>query len=129
MSTGKVIYNLLHANSSIVAVVGTRIFPNRRLQETDFPAITYQDISNSPLNTKDGPSKLDTQRVTVHVWSKEYTQAHAIANLVRTTLDRYRGLNNGVDVDKIIYADQADMYEDWSEVNHIAIDFLIRVKR
>ena len=127
--TGKVIYNLLHANSSIVALVGDRIYPVRRLQEEDLPAITYQTISNSPLNTKDGPSKLDTERITVHVFSNTHTQAQSLAALVRTTLDRYRGLNSGVDVDKIIFADENYLYEDWVEVHHIALDFLILVKR
>jgi hypothetical protein len=127
--TAKVIYNLLSTSTAIAALVSDRIFPSRRLQESDLPAITYQNISNSPLNTKDGVSLLDTERFSVNVWSTSYTNAAEIANLIRTRLDRYRGILEGVNVDKIIFSDQNDMYEDWSEVHHIVLDFTIRVKR
>lgn len=126
--TGKVIYNLL-SNSSVTNYVGTKIYPMRRLQEEDLPAITYSQISNTPTNTKDGPSLLDTERFTIHVWSKNYLTALTISNIVRTTFDRYSGTVEDVVVDSASFVDENQMYEDWSEVHHIAIDFNFRIKR
>lgn len=127
--TGKVLYNLMSGNAAIAALVADRIYPARRLQEEDLPAITYQAISNSPLLTKHGVSKLDTERISVNVWSKSYDNAVEISRLIRLVLDRYRGTVEGVNVDKIIFSDFNQLYEDWNECHHIVIDFLIRVKR
>jgi len=127
--TGKVIYNLLSTNSTIAGLVGTRIFPQRRLQETELPAITYNAVSNNPTNTKDGVSLLDTERWSINIFSKKYLNAADIAKEVRTELDRNSGTIQGVVVDSISFAGRADLYEDWSEVNHIVLDFNIRIKR
>jgi hypothetical protein len=127
--TGKVIYNLLSTNSTIAGFVGTRIFPQRRLQETELPAITYNAVSNNPTNTKDGVSLLDTERWSINIFSKKYLNAADIAKEVRTELDRNSGTIQGVVVDSISFAGRADLYEDWSEVNHIVLDFNIRIKR
>lgn len=127
--TAKVIYNLLSTSSVISALVSDRIFPQRRLQESELPAITYQMISTSPLNTKDGVSLLDTERFSVNVFSKSFDNAFNIAEQIRLRMDRFRGILESVNVDKIIFADQNDLYEDWSEVHHIVLDFTIRIKR
>lgn len=126
--TGKVIHNLL-SNSTAATYVSDRIYPARRLQEDDLPAITYNHVSTTPTNTKDGPSVLDTERFTIHVWSKEYLNAMTIAGIVRDVLDRYTGLMEGVMVDSASFVDQNHLYEDWAEVHHIAIDFNFRIKR
>lgn len=126
---GKVIYNLLSTNSTLAAAVGTRIFPQRRLQETDLPAITYNNVSNNPTNTKDGVSKLDTERWSINIFSKTYTSAIDMAATVRTVLDRYNGTVETVVVDSVSFAGKTELYEDWSEVHHIVLDFNFRVKR
>jgi len=127
--TGKVIYSLLSADSQLSALVGTRIYPYRRLQEEDLPAVTYNQVTTNPTDTKDGPSVLDTERHTINVWSKTYDNAQNIASRVRTILDRWGGIKEGVVVDSITFLDKSEMFEDWSEVHHIAIDFNFRIKR
>jgi len=132
--TGKLIYYVLSRTVALTAYVSDRrITPVRRLQESDLPAITYEKISTVPTDTKDGVSHIDTERWTIHVWSKTYTQCATIAGLVRTALDRYQYLTDtgslGVIVDKFVYQDENDLYEDWVNVHHKAIDFKVRVKR
>jgi len=127
--TGKVLYSLLANDGTIAGFVGTHIFPQRRLQETDLPAITYNCVSNNPTNTKDGVSLLDTERWSVNVFSKSYQQAIDIAAAVRTELDRYSGTVEGVVVNSVSFAGRADLYEDWSEVHHLVLDFNVRIKR
>jgi len=126
---GSVIYALLYANDTLKTYIGDRIFPSRRLQTSELPAITYNFVSNVPLNTKDGESKLDIVRVQINVFSESYDQAATIKGIIRSILDRYSGISNSVLIDSIVFADEQDLFEDWADVYHHTVDFLIRVKR
>ena len=47
---------MLTGNAAIVALVGSRIFPNRIQSDETLPALTYQMISFEPDYTQDGRS-------------------------------------------------------------------------
>lgn len=126
---GKVIFNLLSNNAALTAIVpAAKITPFKRLQKESLPAITYEVVDHLPQLTKDGVSKLDSIRISINVWTNTYIQASDLAKKIRTILDRYAGVNSGLNVDKIIFESIAELYEDDGEVYHHVVDFKIRMK-
>lgn len=126
---GLVIFDLLSKADQVTAIVpASRITPVKRLQATDLPAITYQVIDEVPSNTKDNVSKLNTLRISIHAWTKSYAQACDLTKKIKISLDRFRGINNEVNVDKIVYDNKAELYEDDVEVYHHVVDFKVRIK-
>jgi len=126
---GSVIFDLLSKTAALTAVVpAAKITPVKRLQASLLPAITYQVVDCIPTDTKDGVSKLDRRRVSVNCWSLTYTQASTLAALVRSALDRYTGTNSTVMVDKIIFDNLIELYEDEPQVYHHIVDFIVRIK-
>jgi hypothetical protein len=127
---GTVIYKLLSTSIAITAIVSAdKITPVRRLQDVALPAITYELIDTVPTNTKDGKSLLDTKRISVHCWSYKYSEAATIANKVRSVLDRYSGTVEGIEIDKIVFDNNAELIEDEVQVYHHIVDFKVRIKR
>lgn len=73
----------LQGDSSIAALVGDRIHP-MLIHDSTLPAITYQQVSDDPASGLDGDdSNLIRYRIQINVWSASYTQAKALAELVR----------------------------------------------
>ena len=130
MNAGQIIYGILSATSGVTAVVSTRIYPDQAPQNAAFPYICFQLLQTSPLDTKEGVSKLDTLLVQVDCYTTSYDTAQSLSELVRGALDRYRGTINGHVVDKIIFTGQSsgapitELSAYWSSQ-----DYQIRLKR
>ncbi len=83
---GKIITSLLKANTSLVALVGNRIFPLVAKEGTTFPFVVYRRTSVSPQYCKDGRAS-ETASVDIVVASNTYTSSIEVADLVREALD------------------------------------------
>lgn len=127
---GKVIYDLLSNDATVSALVSTRIYPDTVPQNAEFPYISYTVISTLPTDAKDGASRLDVVSVQVDIYSRNYSTTQDMAAGVRSALDRYSGTNNSVQVDKIIFSNEAaGQYEQQIGVFWISQDYTARVKR
>jgi hypothetical protein len=74
----------LLGDASIVAVVGTRLFPETIPQQGAIPAITYRIIIGQPRNSLDGfTSGLVNYQVQVDCWARTFETARRLALLVR----------------------------------------------
>lgn len=120
MSLGSSIVSLL---SGVTTNIHAMIAP----QGTAYPYIVYQFISDIPTNDKDGPSTLDTYRVQLSIWGDGPAVETLLAS-VRSTLDRFRGVNSGNNIDKFVFDGINDLFDEDSRYIGKAIDFLIRVK-
>lgn len=85
----------LIVNTSIAAIVGTRIYPLRLPQKVDLVppscAITLtrvDDIGEAHLR---GPNALSRARIQVDAWAKQFDDAVELGSLVRQRIDGYQG--------------------------------------
>ena len=83
MQAPEIVYKILSENANLLAVVSDRITPMEIAQTSDFPAICFRQISEPQNNTKSGASKTNYARVQIDIVALTYTQATAIAKLVR----------------------------------------------
>lgn len=85
-------------------------------ESATYPAITYQRISNVPVNSLAGRSNLDQVRVQVDCWAETYDAAKTLAGEVRTAMAAagYKGLlitdADDFDQDARIYRVTMDFY-------------------
>ena len=113
---------------SLIGALG-KVYPLRAEQGSAPPYIVYNIVSNTPTNTKDGVSELDVWRVQIDVFGTTYAECVSLSDSIRTTLDRYRGTVASVDVDKIVFENENDGFDDEAEYYHRSQDYFIREKR
>ena len=87
------VYHILSNNSALTNLVSTRIYPLRLPIDTDYPAITYQLISDVPVNTKTGRAKYFNARIQINCFAKDGStsgikSAQTIERAVRAALER-----------------------------------------
>ena len=112
MKIGLAIYDILFNYTVVVSLVGSRIFPNVAKTDTAFPFIVYDVSADSPGDTKDGVSTLDSVTVMVSGYSETYTQACDLAAYIRTTLDRVSGTYGGLTIQSIQFQGYDDLFDD-----------------
>ena len=119
MNVGKAIFDILTNNAAVLAIISDlgpdpRIFPSR----FDFPKnvktpyITYQVVSDEPNNTKNGPSTYDYVTVQINLYSTSYSNLITLSGKVRSALDYVSGTFQGVEVDKIFFQNQNELFDD-----------------
>lgn len=156
VTIGSTIYTQIKFDTTLQTYLGgagatiPRVYPETvPLSVTKtFPYVTYQIVSNVPLNTKGhkgepgataitGPrlqrSPIDTIRVQVSCFSRTYKEASEIAYYIRLALDRAIGsgytVGSGPVIDSIIYEGVTTQYEKdikQGGVYHFAQDFMVR---
>lgn len=124
---GAYIYSKLSADATVQSYVGTRIYPLNANQATDRPHITYQVLSNTPSDTKDGVSRLDEVLVQITVYDQSYDNAHACSTAVRNVLDRSSGTVGTLSVQSTQFTGQREMFDAASLISGTSIDFVFRI--
>ena len=117
------IYDILSNTTAITDIVSTRIYPSIIPQGELLPAVTFQRITNSPEDSKDGVSTLD-----VDAFGKALSELKTLTDAIRTALDRFSGTRVGIVIDSIRFVTDRDVYEQSKEVYHINQEFSIRQK-
>ena len=119
MTVGKAIFDILTNNAAVLSIISDsgsdpRIFPSRFDFPKDvlLPYITYQVVSDEPNNTKNGISTYDYVTVQISLYSTSYSTLIALSGKVRGALDYVSGTFQGVDVDKIFFQNQNELFDD-----------------
>lgn len=84
------IRTLLTDSSPITDIVGERIFPFVREEETPMPAIMMELREIAPIDTNSG-AKASAYTIDVYAYSQTAQQASALMVLIRAALDRVEG--------------------------------------
>lgn len=120
MAAELAIIGVLKNDSFIQSKCATRLYLNKRPQNSTIPSIVVRRYGTTPNDTKDGPSELDETRVQVLIYVGELTyETYLLEQRVREVLDHFEGFVNGVNVQGCSYEDD-DMYPemvDNKEVN------------
>ena len=130
MDIGKAIYKILSANIAVESLVGTRIAPNVMKQTSAFPFIVYDVSTDTPEGQKDSVALLDTAIIMVSGYSKTYEEASKLANYIRTSLDRVKGLYKGVNIQAIDFDGFDDVFDDMSGSDGVyrkSLNFNVRI--
>lgn len=115
---------VLTSNPGFSAVAGSAVYPLRVPQGKALPAVTYQIISNTPSECKEGVSISDTLRVQINVFAERYETMETITAAIRQTLDHYEGPEF-----YSRYQSETDLFDNQAETYNKAIDFSITVNR
>jgi len=84
--------NFLENAPLVSALVSSRIYPGPPLpQHATLPAITYNQISATRVHVLAGPGGKARRRIQVDCWAATKTEAEALADTVRRSLDGFYG--------------------------------------
>lgn len=129
MNEGKAIYSILTGDSAVIALVGSRVYPQIAAQGAAFPFVVYLVNDLTPSDTKSGVSTLDEVRYEVLAIAETYAEAADLNEKIRTALDRYTGTVSGVVIDSIQFTELEVDFDDNSETYIVNSEYVIRVKR
>jgi hypothetical protein len=110
------LYSHLSTSTALTAIVSDRIYPMMMPQDPTLPAITYQRISNSPVNTLGGFSSLDNPHIQFDCWTTSYSAAKALGDKLR------KALSSATTFNALQMSDQ-DLYEADTEIYRVSMDF------
>lgn len=77
---------ILLADADVIDLIGSRVHPMRMPQRGSLPAVVYQRVSMTPVNSIAGDSGLDNVRLQVTCWARTYAQAVDLAAKVRSAI-------------------------------------------
>lgn len=133
------IYNILSNASGVTNIVSTRIYPMRLPLNTVYPAVTFQLVSDIPVNQKTGRATYFNARVQVNCYAVDtplsgavsaYSgndKAIALSTAVKAALERVApGTYGGRNVINITLLSEMDMTDDNSDYDGVyfrVIDF------
>ncbi len=113
------VYQHLAQDHGVAALIGDRIYPVKLPQNPTYPAITYFQVSGSPIYTKQGRHGT-RPRVQISCWAKSYTTVKQLAAAVVAAMDGYAREN--------LNQNEFDIYEEAAEVYQVPLDFIIWAK-
>ena len=87
MSANKIVYNILSNNAALTALISTRLNPVRIPQDSSFPAVSYQLVSEIPNPTKSGHSRTEFARVQVNAYGITLASTESVSSAIRTAFE------------------------------------------
>lgn len=129
MSMEGAIVTKLRGTAGVTALVNQRVWPMRRPQARELPAVTVTRVDGGPIYTDDGESGLATARMQIDCWGATYTDAKDTAAAIKTALSGYVGTTGGTAF-RFIYLDaERDMSESGSNTSEylfrVVLDFMV----
>jgi hypothetical protein len=106
------LFHLLSTESTIAALVGTRIYPVALPTGPTLPAIVYYSAGGTGDPTLD-TSGLQKLRYTFDCWGETYAAADQVRDALVAFLNGYRGaLSNGILLQMAEYIQPIDSFKD-----------------
>jgi hypothetical protein len=124
MEIEQAIYNLLSGDATIAALVGTKISPVKKKQDSDLPAITFRRVTTGRFPAMSVDASVVKARFQVDCWAGTYPVAVQLKNAVKAVMKRWR-TTTGITVQDTFMDGEIDFYEEDTKQFHIAIDFEI----
>jgi len=95
MAISTAITAILEGNASLVAIMGTRIYPDVLPQKYSLPAVSYTVTNIQPQDYKQGTAGWTEVYINVNVFANNRTECEAYAGYVRSALTRVTGAFGG----------------------------------
>lgn len=103
-----------------VTGVSNRVYPMRFPQGAVFPLLTYTRISSRFEQVITGAVVASEPRFQIDCWSRQYSEARALAAAVKSALLSYAG--SGVKLYATGMENESDVYDPDTELYHPQID-------
>lgn len=113
------IFTRLSTFAGLMALIGTRIYPDLLPQNPTLPAVTLFKVSNPREITHSGDSSLQHPHYQFSCWALTYGQVWAVAEQVRLALQGLTSAGVG------IYDNGYDLYDEETGYYHVAVDIII----
>lgn len=125
---GETVRTVLMGDAAVVALIGTRLYPNKLPQGAAMPAAVYNVISSVPENSFTGQvaTTLKSSRVQIDCYARAdakgggYAQAHAVAKRIGEVL----GDVAEADVAGVLELER-DTFDDVTQFHGVSMDFTI----
>lgn len=117
------LYSRLKAQ--VLAVQG-RVYPKKLPQGVQYPALTYELVSDPRDHDHGGPSGLVDARYQVTPWSDYYLEMKEVGADVRAALDGFSGAMGTATVANVRHAGGPDLYDPTALVHYGPTDYLIQ---
>lgn len=119
------IYNELKGAAGVLALVGTRIYPDVLPQDVTYPAIVYSRIGAGKEHTQGKDSGLSETSMQVSGWTDTVLERVALRKQVRLALQDFSGDlgSQGVTVRAVLMDDETDFYDDSVKKYQFADDY------
>jgi len=125
MSIEVTLRNMLLANTDLSNKVGgKRVYILKLPQNPTYPAIVYFKVSNPRHHDLD----VAYPRFQFSVFAKTFKEAKEVADLIRFVLQREKGVSGGIPIIQGVYLNETDLYENDTQLYHIASDYKIIYK-
>jgi hypothetical protein len=109
------------ADTDVTDDIGQRLYILKLPQSPTLPAVTYFKVSNPRHHDID----VAMPRYQFDIWAESYITARGVADNIRKALQRESGTWTGIRVIQAVYLGETDMYEDDTELYHVAQDYKI----
>lgn len=120
---GDAIKNIL---SGVTSNVNPSLIPHNRASQW----VIYHQASRIPTKTKTDGGNYDQYRFQLDVYARTYSDTDTLAAKVKTTLDRYNGTVEAIEIDHIFFDNETESWETIEEEHyHRKIqDYIIFIK-
>ena len=102
--------DLMLAEAAIVAAVATRIYFAHAPQTPSLPWITMSRVAAERVASLNGPNGLTAAYIQLDAYATSLGGARTLANLCRDTIDGFRGVQSGVNIQGVMHSDETDGY-------------------
>lgn len=111
-SIEEAIYSKLSGTAGITAIVpASRIYYLTLHDNAVLPAISYQRVGTNREYTLNEAMTMADAMIQIDVWSRTDIQMLQLGNLVRSTLDGFRGVVGGVTIERMLQVNEYDLKE------------------
>ncbi len=91
MTIETALFSELSTTAEVIAVVGTRIYPQVAPATVAYPFIVYSVISSLPEHHAGGASDLTNVSLQIDVWAETVGELLTIVEVIRNDLDGFKG--------------------------------------
>ena len=115
MEINEALYSYLSGYAGLTALISNRIYPDILPQNTPYPAITYQKISENEIDTFNQPTTLMMPIYQFSCWGSTRSSSEAVAKQLRLAFKNYKsttmGGAGGVSVSAVRIINRLGTYE------------------
>lgn len=119
------LHNLLIADASITAIMGSRVYVGSLPQSVSYPNICIIEISPNPMfGTRCG-----FPHYQLSCRAESYDAAYALADAVVNVLQGYRGTQSGYGIEHIEYITRNGIYDEKARKWHVPVEVKVKFKK
>ena len=118
----------LLADSGVTDLISERLYYVKAPQDVVKPYVIFFKASGPREYSHDGVSALARPRFQFSCFATTYYEAKQIAEAIRAAIEAFNGIMGGAggaEVGSCFCINESDIYEDNTQLFHVAVDYLI----